>query len=866
MAVLKTPNDANDSCMKNLFNHPLILTLTGLSTLSGRRTTNLSGCEVADRIGVQHAQNLSVISINMFILCVFILTAGMVTVKAQTPNPPVFIKSGTTTDPTTMKTITWMTAPTATPQAIMKIAKKAGGESSFEEVTGKTMEIEYDTHSGSSGANPKIPKLAYSVTVDGLEPGTTYIYQVGDGVDWSETLEFTTVPVTNNFTFFVFGDLHATRGDDGDVAGSTTWLRKIARKYEEPATKPLFAIQIGDLVDREHVYNYYKVFGDVCDDFPQFANTDIVGTMGNHEYYRGLGRNDIYYPDNPPGNQYVSHEDDSRGEISKFLYGTPLMNNSASLIGKGTYSVDYGNMHIIVLDDPEGVWQNTGASYTNIINAQAEWIRNDLENCDKLWKIVAMHTPMYEGGPGGTGENEVTLPLRKTAFGDIFDEFGVHFVFAGHTHIDRRIQVLNGTWVQSGHNSNVTPNAPTYVTCGNLTTYNSSTTYYKIDVDNDKMVFSNIRNDRDGAVGYSLTVRNWAKSLAISGAGGVTEITDPGGTLQMEALVLPEYASNKAVTWSITTVPAVNVATIGSSSGLLTARRNGTVTVTARTNDGSNISATTTITISGQPVEVTSVTVSGAGGASEITADGGTLQMEAAVLPDDATDKTVSWSITPETGVADITTGGLLTAACNGEVTVRATANDGSGRYGEKIIAISGQFVPVTSVTVSGAGGVTSITAKGGALQMEAAVFPEDATDKTVSWSVTPATGTAGISNSGLLTATGDGTVTVRATANDGSEIYGEAIIAISGQTVTGMEDTFFRNMKLYPNPFMDALRITGAENCTLRVMDTTGTVVHIQKITGANELIRLEQLAAGVYFFCVEQNGQTRTEKIVKE
>ena len=42
------------------------VTLTGLPTLSGRRATNLSGCEAADRVGVQHAQNLPVISIITF--------------------------------------------------------------------------------------------------------------------------------------------------------------------------------------------------------------------------------------------------------------------------------------------------------------------------------------------------------------------------------------------------------------------------------------------------------------------------------------------------------------------------------------------------------------------------------------------------------------------------------------------------------------------------------------------------------------------------------------------------------------------------------------------------------------------------------
>lgn len=88
---------------------------------------------------------------------------------------------------------------------------------------------------------------------------------------------------------------------------------------------------------------------------------------------------------------------------------------------------------------------------------------------------------------------------------------------------------------------------------------------------------------------------------------------------------------------------------------------------------------------------VTGITVSGAGGASTITTAGGTLQMSAAVTPDNATDKSVTWSVTPGTGTASISTGGLLKAITNGTVTVNATANDGSNVIGTKVITISGQ-------------------------------------------------------------------------------------------------------------------------------------------------------------------------------
>ena len=264
-------------------------------------------------------------------------------------------------------------------------------------------------------------------------------------------------------------------------------------------------------------------------------------------------------------------------------------------------------------------------------------------------------------------------------------------------------------------------------------------------------------------------------------------------------------------------------------------------------------------------IPVALITVNSIDGINAITANGGTLQMQAAVLPVSATNKTVTWSASPSS-IADISNNGLLTAKANGTVVVTAKANDDSDIYGETSITISGQPQSVTSITVSGAEGATTITTPRGTLQMLAEVLPEDAVNKTVRWSVTPTPGIADISNTGLLTATGNGRVTVRATANDGSEKYGLTNITISGQMLTGFEaPDFVPNMKIYPNPFADELRIVGAEGCTLRVIDSAGAAVHIQKINSSNEIIRLEHLSKGVYFFRVEKDGQTKTVKILK-
>ena len=97
----------------------------------------------------------------------------------------------------------------------------------------------------------------------------------------------------------------------------------------------------------------------------------------------------------------------------------------------------------------------------------------------------------------------------------------------------------------------------------------------------------------------------------------------------------------------------------------------------------------------------------------------------------DATNKTVTWSVINGTGTATINSSGLLQAVSNGTVTVRATANDGSGVFGERLITISNQVIPVSSISVSGQGGSTTISVNNGTLQMSANVLPADATNKT---------------------------------------------------------------------------------------------------------------------------------------
>jgi uncharacterized protein YjdB len=269
--------------------------------------------------------------------------------------------------------------------------------------------------------------------------------------------------------------------------------------------------------------------------------------------------------------------------------------------------------------------------------------------------------------------------------------------------------------------------------------------------------------------------------ITVTGAGGATTISADNGTLQLTATVTPSSASNKVVNWTVTN--GTGQATIN-SSGLLSAISNGTVTARATATDGTGISGTLTITISGQIVPVTSISVTGAGGATIITSDNGTLQLTATVLPSGASNKVVTWSIVNGSGQATISSSGLVTAVMDGNVMATASATDGSGITGSLVITISSQIIPVTLITVTGAGGATTISSDNGTLQMSADVQPANATSRNVVWSVSPGTGNASINATGLLSAISNGTVTVTASSTDGSGVTGTRVITLSGQVV----------------------------------------------------------------------------------
>ena len=248
-----------------------------------------------------------------------------------------------------------------------------------------------------------------------------------------------------------------------------------------------------------------------------------------------------------------------------------------------------------------------------------------------------------------------------------------------------------------------------------------------------------------------------------------------GSSEQLTATITPNNADNQTITWisNNTTIATVN------NTGLITALTTGTATITVSTTDGNKI-ATCEVTVM-QPV--TGVTLDKT---TTTLSVGQTEQLTATVTPDNATNKTVTWSSNLP-NVASVSSSGLITAVAVGTATITVTTTDGNRTAICEVTVTQ----PVTGVTLNKTTTTLPIT---GTEQLTATITPNNASNQNVTWSCNN-TNIATVSATGLITAIAHGTATVTVTTQDGNRtaqftvtvdrLYGITLIRIQSGTFT---------------------------------------------------------------------------------
>ena len=302
-----------------------------------------------------------------------------------------FIRQIMTKDPATSRTIMWESL---LPEDQALVEYKKADESDFNIQTVDAVSKNFE-----DGGEKR---YIYTAEIKGLEPNTEYVYRVGrDGRDEWHPLS---TKLSGDFTALLFPD-----SQSADYRG---WVNLVKTAYTQNPEANFF-INIGDLVDNGEDASQWNAWFDAVE--PMAENVPFVGVIGNHEYYdkNWQARHPLAYLN---FFQFPSNDD-------------PLARNQY-------YSFDYGDVHFAVLNTQ--FTEIPEAFRNKVRDAEVAWLKKDLAETKKPWKIVLMHkdalrypnTKRPDWTPGFTDLGELFMP--------IFEQNKVDLVLSGHYHMYRR--------------------------------------------------------------------------------------------------------------------------------------------------------------------------------------------------------------------------------------------------------------------------------------------------------------------------------------------------------------------------------------------------------------------------------------------
>ena len=204
----------------------------------------------------------------------------------------------------------------------------------------------------------------------------------------------------DTFKAIIFPDSQC--GGDYDTWGA------VARSAFEKNPDAKFFVNVGDLVDNgEDSAQWEDWLAQIEDFLPQIPFAPV---MGNHETY--------------------TRDWKVREPVAYLNYfATP--DNGVENFSRRFYSFDCGAAHFAILDSQ---WDELGRE---IIDAQKNWLRQDMLSTAKPWKIVFIHKDVLQYRINGRPERREGFSEVGEIFMPEFESLGVDVVFTAHLHTYR---------------------------------------------------------------------------------------------------------------------------------------------------------------------------------------------------------------------------------------------------------------------------------------------------------------------------------------------------------------------------------------------------------------------------------------------
>jgi uncharacterized protein YjdB len=163
--------------------------------------------------------------------------------------------------------------------------------------------------------------------------------------------------------------------------------------------------------------------------------------------------------------------------------------------------------------------------------------------------------------------------------------------------------------------------------------------------------------------------------------------------------------------------------------------------------------------------------------ATAIIEDKSLLQLDAAIFPSNASNKTLSWT-SSNPSVATVSDSGLVQALSAGTATITVAASD-INQIDSCVITVS--RIDITHISLN----ITSTISGTGTQQLSAIISPSNANYPDLKWTSSNL-GTAKVNNSGLVTGVTSGTSVITVSTIDGS-ITADCSVTVENVVLTGV-------------------------------------------------------------------------------
>ncbi len=242
-----------------------------------------------------------------------------------------------------------------------------------------------------------------------------------------------------------------------------------------------------------------------------------------------------------------------------------------------------------------------------------------------------------------------------------------------------------------------------------------------------------------------------------------------GETATLTAIVSPSDATDKTVVWASSDDSVAAV----SSEGQVTAIKEGSATITVNSSNG--LTADCLVTVNANIISVNAISINN----TELNLiEGETANLEASISPDDATDKTVTWTSSDE-AIATVSADGMVTAVNAGKAII--TASSSNGLTATCVVNVAAKIIEATEIVLSSSNAELKV---GESITLTATILPEDTTDKTLVWSSSNEE-VATVDDNGNVTANALGEAAITATCGNASATCMITVVPTPVESIT---------------------------------------------------------------------------------